>query len=248
MSKVMVLQHVAWEVLGSLDPLLKQNGFRIRYVNFGRTPELVPNLEKYEGLIILGGPMSVNDTKRFPHLSLEIKLIEQALKEDIPILGICLGAQLMAKALGAKIKKMPVQEIGWYPVQVNRQGASDRILSPIKNSQRLFHWHGDTFEMPKGCHSLASSEICENQALRVSKKAYGFQFHLEVDEKMIKRWLTVPSHKKDIAQLRGLVQPKMILQDTQTYFDENLNVANQVFSNWLDLFPKKNKQEILGSR
>jgi anthranilate/para-aminobenzoate synthase component II len=102
-KRLLVFQHVAHEILGTLDPLLKRAGFRIRYVNFSRQPDAQPSLDGYDGLIILGGPMSVNDSDRLPHLGTEMHLIEQAMKRDLPLMGICLGAQLIAKALGAAV-------------------------------------------------------------------------------------------------------------------------------------------------
>src|SRR5262245_35056912 len=122
MTKLLVLQHVAHEILGTLNPLLKSHGFRIRYVNFGRHPDAEPSLEGYQGLVILGGPMSVHDTKIHPHLKTELTLIDQALKRGVPMLGICLGAQLVARALGADVKPNRYKEIGWYDVSPTSAG------------------------------------------------------------------------------------------------------------------------------
>ena len=102
MKKLLVLQHVPHELLGTLNPMLKKSGFRIRYVNFARHPDAQPSLAGYDGLIVLGGPMSVNDDDRLPHLMMEMTLIEEAMKRNLPVLGICLGAQLIAKTLGAR--------------------------------------------------------------------------------------------------------------------------------------------------
>src|SRR3982751_2797471 len=114
MRKLLVFQHSAREPLRLLDPLLRQHGFRIRYVNFSRQPELQPDVRRYHGLVVLGGPMNVDEADRYPHLHIEIAAIRQALELDIPILGICLGAQLLAAALGAAVRPHSVREIGWY--------------------------------------------------------------------------------------------------------------------------------------
>ena len=116
MKKLLVFQHVPHEILGTLNPLLKSAGFRIRYVNFGRHPDAQPTLDGYHGLVVLGGPMSVNDSDRLPHLTTEMKLIEEAMKRNLPVLGICLGAQLIAKTLGARVYSNKEKEIGWYDV------------------------------------------------------------------------------------------------------------------------------------
>src|SRR6056297_3056447 len=107
MARIIVLQHVAFEILGTMNPLFKQQGISIRYINFSREPDARPRLDGYDGLVILGGPMSVNESHLYPHLKFEMELIKQAMKQQMPILGICLGAQLIAKANGAAIKKKP---------------------------------------------------------------------------------------------------------------------------------------------
>ena len=109
MRRLLVCQHVAHEILGTLDPLLRNSGFRIRYVNFGREPDAKPSIEKYDGLIVLGGPMSAYDTDVHPHLEIEIDTIREAVDAGIPVLGICLGAQLIARALGARVTRNPVK-------------------------------------------------------------------------------------------------------------------------------------------
>ena len=116
MKKVLVFQHVPYEILGTLDPLLRAAGYRIRYVNFGREPDAEPDIEKYQGLVVLGGPMNVDMVEKYPHLKTEVRLIKRAMELGIPILGICLGAQLIAKTLGAKVSKNPEKGIGWYDI------------------------------------------------------------------------------------------------------------------------------------
>src|SRR5258706_8167392 len=116
MPRLLVCQHVPYEILGILNPLLKTAGFRIRYVNFGRHPGAEPSLAGYQGLVVLGGPMSVNQTAEHPHLAAEMRLIERALEQGLPVLGICLGAQLIAAALGARVYPNREKEIGWCDV------------------------------------------------------------------------------------------------------------------------------------
>jgi GMP synthase (glutamine-hydrolysing) len=128
MRKLLVCQPVPHEILGTLNPLLKRAGFRIRYVNFGRHPDAEPSLDGYAGLVVLGGPMSAYDDHRLPHLGVEMKLIEAAMQRNLPVLGICLGAQLIARTLGARVYANPIKEIGWYVVSPSGEAELDPLL------------------------------------------------------------------------------------------------------------------------
>ena len=135
MKKLLVFQHVPHEILGTLNPLLKRAGFRIRYVNFARHPDAEPSLNGYDGLVVLGGPMSVNDTGRLAHLTIEMKLIEDAMKKNLPVLGICLGAQLIAKTLGADVYANKEKEIGWYDVSPTDHAENDPLLMTFQTDR-----------------------------------------------------------------------------------------------------------------
>src|SRR5690606_7733515 len=143
-------QHVPHEVLGTLDPLFRSFGFRIRYVNFGRDPYARPRLAGYHGLVVLGGPMNVDETHRYPHLATEVELIGEAIQAGLPVLGICLGGQLIARALGARVDRSPVKEIGWHDVAPTAAAREDPILSHLEQAAKIFQWHGDAFEIPAG--------------------------------------------------------------------------------------------------
>ena len=237
MKKLLVLQHVAHELLGTLNPLLKRAGFRIRYVNFARHPDAQPSLDGYDGLIVLGGPMSVNDTKRLSHLMTELKLIEDAMRREIPVLGICLGAQLIAKTLGADVYPNTVKEIGWYDVFPTDAASSDPLLMELEKTEKLFQWHGETFDIPKSARHLAFSSLCANQAFRYGDKVYGFQFHLEVDEPMIHRWLGVAENQKEISSLRGGTNYReCIYNETPEYMARLAELSERVFGEFINLF------------
>ncbi|HEX9443892.1 MAG TPA: gamma-glutamyl-gamma-aminobutyrate hydrolase family protein, partial [Candidatus Binatia bacterium] len=163
MPRLLVCQHVPYEILGTLNPLLKTAGFRIRYVNFGRHPGAEPSLAGYQGLVVLGGPMSVNQTAEYPHLAAEMRLIERALEQGLPVLGICLGAQLIAAALGARVYPNREKEIGWYDVSPAENAGGDPLVAHFRPSEKIFQWHGDTFDIPAGAVHLASSPLCANQ-------------------------------------------------------------------------------------
>ncbi|MGH7854128.1 MAG: type 1 glutamine amidotransferase [Candidatus Binatia bacterium] len=248
MKKLLVIQHVAHELLGTLNPLLKRAGFRIRYVNFARHPDAQPSLYGYDGLIVLGGPMSVNDSNRLPHLVTELKLIEEAMRREIPMLGICLGAQLVAKTLGAAVYRNPEKEIGWYDVSPTTDASSDPLLTPLQKTEKIFQWHGETFDIPNSTRHLAFSSLCANQAFRYGTKVYGFQFHMEVDEPMIQRWMRVPENQKEISTLRGDHHIEQIYSETTQHMARLGEISERVFSAFIDLFGIEKKYRRLPSR
>jgi GMP synthase (glutamine-hydrolysing) len=236
MPKLLVFQHVAHEILGTLDPLLRSYGFRNRYCNFGRNAEAVPTIDGYHGLVVLGGPMNVDQTDAHPHLETEVRVIRQAVERNLPVLGICLGAQLLAKALGSAVTPNPEKEIGWYDVSVSDEGKRDPLFSHFDQSEKVFQWHGDTFAIPDGAVHLATSQACANQAFRYGERAYGLQFHLEVDSGMIERWLGVPVHRQEIESLEGRVCPDRIRADTARHAARLLELSDRCFTSFLELF------------
>ncbi len=248
MRRILVFQHVAHEILGTLNPLLKGAGFRIRYVNFGRDPAAEPRIEGYEGLIVLGGPMNVDQVDRFPHLRTETERIQDALDRDIPVLGICLGAQLIARALGAEVGPAHRKEIGWYDVSVSEPGRGDPLLSHFAPTERIFQWHGDTFDIPRGAQHLASSEFCPNQAFRYGDKVYGLQFHLEVDGPLIDRWLELPAHRAEMRAAAGVADAETIRNETAARIDQARDLADRTFGRWIRTFGRERRGRILASR
>ena len=248
MKKVLVCQHVAYEILGTLNPLLKRAGLRIRYVNFGRDPHARPSLDGYHSVVVLGGPMNVDQTDEHPHLATEVELVRGALDRGMPVLGICLGAQILARALGAEVRPNGEKEIGWYPVSPTPEGESDPVLRHFEGTEQIFQWHGDTFEIPDGAVHLATSPGCANQAFRYGDNAYGFQFHLEVDEPMISRWLEVPHHVREIAALDGKIDPERIREQTPARIGRLKQLSESVFSEFVTLVGKKKRLQALPSR
>ncbi|NLC71280.1 MAG: C26 family cysteine hydrolase domain-containing family [Desulfuromonadaceae bacterium] len=170
------LQHVPFEGLGSIEPWLEAAGYGITVTRF-HEGENLPNLDGMDLLVVMGGPMSVNDEDQFPWLAAEKKFIRDAIDANKPVLGICLGAQLIASALGARVFPNRCREIGWFPVQGVSHG--DRGAFSFPASVEVFHWHGETFELPAGAIHLASSSGCVNQAFQFGRSVIGLQFHLE---------------------------------------------------------------------
>lgn len=247
MRKVLVFQHVAHKILGTLNPTLKEHGLRIRYVNFERDPDLDPTIEKYNGLIILGGHMGVYEADTYKHIKVEMKLIEEALNKNIPILGICLGAQMLAHVLGSEVRKSSDKEIGWYDINLTEAGQKDPILSHFQKTEKIFQLHGDTFDVPKSATHLASSSLFPGQAFRFGDKVYGLQYHLEVDEAMIHRWLLNKRNQEEIIHSNGKFSIDQIRLETELYISRSMNLSRQTFSNFIELFALKERSILLGS-
>lgn len=246
--KILVFQHVPFEPLGTLDPLLKESGFRIRYVNFGRQPEARPELDKYAALIVLGGPMNSYQIDSYPNLLTEVELIREAVDRNMSILGICLGAQLLATALGGSVTRNPTREIGWYDVQLTESGASDFVLSTFAPTQRVFQWHEDGISLPSDSVHLASSPASEVQAFRHGDHAYGFQFHLEASRALIDRWLTVPDHRATLNEEDGRISPDAIRRQTTESIAALQELSRRTFRRWIEQFELPPRQHRLPSR
>lgn len=170
------LQHVPFEGLGCIEPLLKKSGQEIRCIRLWNSDSL-PSADEISGLIIMGGPMGISDESEYPWLSDEKTLIKNVIGQNKPVLGICLGAQLIADALGAEVWRNEEKEIGFFPLKSNGQ------LLPKEFT--AFHWHGDTFGIPEGAERIASSEATKNQAFLYNNNVLALQFHLETTEESL---------------------------------------------------------------
>lgn len=157
--------------------------------------ESLPDVNEIDALAVMGGPMSVYQYRQFPWLIKEKRFIEQVIQAEIPIIGICLGAQLIADILGVKITENPHIEIGWFPIQLTTAAQDSDLFNGLPPEFMVFHWHGDTFEMPPGAERLAKSKACENQAYVYKKTVIGLQFHLEYSEDSIHKMLAHCSHE-----------------------------------------------------
>jgi len=248
MPRLLVFQHVAVEPLGTLDELIRARGHRIRFHNFERDPDAQPQVDRYRGLIVLGGPMNVEDQRRRPHLKTELLAIERALAQGKPVLGICLGAQLLAHVLGAPVSRHAQAEIGWYDLRVTAAGRSDAVLGAAGERLPVFQWHAHSYELPRDATHLASSATCEQQAFRFGTNAYGFQFHLEADAAVIERWLQLPTFRAELVAAGLPTDEQAIRAQTANLAAATRATADAVFNNFLDLIGRPNRRRPLPSR
>ena len=204
--RVLAFRHVPFEGLGLLEPALSARGVSIHYVDAYQPGAVIPRAADYAALIFLGGPMSVNDD--LPYLRLEMEVIRDAVARRQPVLGICLGAQLIAKALGAKVFVNTRKEIGWFDLQFTSAAADDPLFSGL-STETVFHWHGETFDLPPGAELLASSELCRNQIFRIKPHVYGLQCHLEVTPAMVADWYIQDLNCGDVRELSGPIDPSV---------------------------------------
>jgi GMP synthase-like glutamine amidotransferase len=170
--------------------------------------------------------MSVNDP--LPWLAEEQRLILEAIERNQPVLGVCLGAQVIAKTLGAQVRRNPVKEIGWFDIRMTAAAQNDRLFAGLAGEETVFHWHGETFDLPPGAVLLASSQACVNQAFRVGAAVYGLQFHLEVTPGMIADWCTQDLNSGDVRELSAPLDPER----NQARLAE---LADLVFGRWSGL-------------
>ncbi len=186
MKTVLAIRHVHFEHLGALEPLLTEAGYTVRYVEAPSANW--PNLELPDLLVVLGGPISVNDERDYPFLVPELALVQAQLAAHRPILGLCLGAQLMARALGGRVYPMGHQEVGWAPLDATAQGRQHALRHLLELAPPVMHFHGETFDLPEGARLLASTGLCKNQAFALGEHALALQFHPEVTAELLESW------------------------------------------------------------
>lgn len=225
----LVVRHVAFEDLGILAPLLMERGYELQYREAGVDRLSEQSLLTADLVVVLGGPIGVYETDRYPFLLGEQRAIAARLEQGKPILGICLGAQLLALALGAEVRATGRTEIGYAPLSLTRQG-EDSVLQNIAGVPVL-HWHGDQFAIPDGAMRLAETPGFPNQAFSLGPKVLGLQFHLEADYAQIDRWLI--GHAYELSA-RG-VSLDVLRRDAALYGPALAQAARTVFTAWLDL-------------
>lgn len=224
--QVLAFRHVPFEGVGLIAPALEERGLSLEYVDLYRPHAKLPEIADRAGLIFLGGPMSVNDP--LPYLKHESDFIVQAVERKQPVLGICLGSQLIARALGGRVYRNSLKEIGWFDIHLTEAASNDPIFSGVNLSETVFHWHGETFDLPPGATRLAYSEASPNQAFRFGSNVYGLQFHLEVTPAMIADWCAQDENCGDVRELEAPIDP-------WRNSERLASLSQLVFGHWCDL-------------
>jgi GMP synthase (glutamine-hydrolysing) len=223
------LRHVAFEDLGLLGPILDAAGWTTSYCDATIDDLGATAVEQADLLIVLGGPVGVYETESYPFLTGEVALVERRLARERPTLGICLGSQLMARALGSRVYPGATKEIGWGPVELTAAGRSS-CLAPLSTENALvLHWHGDTFDLPHGAVRLAFNTHYENQAFAHGAHALALQFHIEADPRRLEQWYV--GHTVELA-VAGLSVPALRAQ-TADLAERARVQAREILTAWL---------------
>ena len=230
-KKALILQNAQGEGPGIFGRILDHSCWTMKIFHLYRGDPLPSDWRSYDLLVVMGGPMNVYEEETYPFLAEETRVIDNALTEGLPVIGFCLGAQLMAKAMGAVVVKGPEKEIGWYPVQLTEQGREDPLLKSFPDKFIVFQWHGDTFELPENAVRLVISDGYFNQAMRIGSVSYGFQFHFEITRDMIAEWLK--TGKQEIEKMDDKDLPGMILANAYEYLPLLHFFAGSFFNNYL---------------
>ncbi|MHB8531110.1 MAG: type 1 glutamine amidotransferase [Solirubrobacteraceae bacterium] len=230
--RLLVLQHARCEPPGVYEDELRERGIEIDRVLLDEG-ESLPDWRGHAGLIVMGGAMGCYERGAYPWLDGELRLIGEAVAAGKPYWGVCLGAQLLASALGARVASGPQPEMGVREVQLTPAAASDPVFSQAPPRFRSLQWHGDTYELPAGAVQLARSSLYEQQAF-VRGRAYGLQFHLEVDRALARRWARVPSYAEDLERHDGPGAAARMVEQVAAAEHESAPLARSLLGRWLD--------------
>lgn len=226
MKNAVAIYHVAFEDAGTLEPVLDERGIGLTYLQAGRD-DLSPALDA-DLLIVLGGPIGIYEIDRYPFLKDELATIEKAVKQGTPVIGICLGCQALAAVLAARVYPGPKAELGWDLLALTEEGKASPL--GVLEGLHILNWHGDTFDLPSGATRLASTPLTPNQAFSYGPKVLALQFHVELPERDMERWLIghtleLAKHNVDLANLRQL---------TARYAPATNEASRKLFNAWLD--------------
>lgn len=231
--RVLVLQHISCEPPGVFEDVLRERGADLHRVELDEGDPL-PDHRDFDAIVAMGGPMSATDDHELPWLAAEKRLIAEAAHADVPFFGVCLGVQLLASSLGARVYAGPKPEVGLLPVTLTEAGGGDPVFASLPREFLTLQWHGDTFELPEGAVRLARSPAYSNQAFRY-RRAYGVQFHLEVSPEMASEWAEVPAYAASLERTLGADGAAAFLRGISERADGMRNGGRTLFEHWLDV-------------
>jgi GMP synthase (glutamine-hydrolysing) len=232
--RVLVLQHIACEHPGVFSEVMRERDVEQVAVELDEG-EPLPDWRDFDAILAMGGPMGAGDDAEQPWLTTEKELVREAVEVGTPFLGVCLGVQLLAAALGARVYASEQAEVGLLPVELTAEGRQDPLFAGLDDKIVSLQWHGDTFDLPDGAAHLASSPQVANQAFRSGERAYGVQFHLEVTPEQAREWAEVPAYQRSLANTLGAERGAEFIADAQRRAGELHAPARKLFSNWLDI-------------
>lgn len=231
---MLVLQHIACEPPAVYEDVMLERGCQITRVELDEG-EPLPDWRGFDAIVAMGGPMGAYEEADFPWLVDEKRAIREAVLAGRPFFGACLGVQLLAASLGAAVYPGPTPEVGVLPVRLTRKGRSDPLFVGLPAELTTLQWHGDTFDLPEGAVSLLESDLYPNQGFRYGRRAYGVQFHLEVDERLAAEWATVPAYREAAERALGPGGLDRLLADFRANAETMQAHARTVFGRFLNL-------------
>jgi GMP synthase (glutamine-hydrolysing) len=240
---ILVLQHIACEPPGAYEDVMRERGARLHRVELDEG-EPLPDWRDFDGMVVMGGPMSACDDADHPWLVAERRCIRDAVRAGLPFFGACLGSQLLAASLGARVYTGATPEVGVLDVELTDAGRDDPVLGELPNSFPTLQWHSDSFELPAGAVRLASSPAYANQAFRVGAAAVAVQFHLEVTSDMAAEWAAVPDYARALELVRGPGALDELLRAFDERREEMTAHARTLFSAWLELCDRGPDQQL----
>jgi GMP synthase-like glutamine amidotransferase len=213
------LQHVAFENPGTIVEWAKNNEHTISYTHFFETDFFLPNVNDIDALLIMGGFMNVDEEEKYPWLATEKKIIKQAIEANVKVMGICLGSQLIAAALACKVYYATEKEIGFFPINFSDEALKHSLFNHLTNSYNVFHWHGDTFDLPANAQLIASTNTCKHQAFLIGNNVLALQFHFEMNEAVIEDMLLKDGH--ELEEQGNFIQNKEIIRQQYQHLQQN---------------------------
>ena len=239
--RLVVVQHLFCEGPGAFNAEFDRRDVERTIVEID-AGDALPNWREFDGIVAMGGPMSVNDEAEHPWLVEEKRWLAEAVRAGKPFFGACLGVQMLASALGARVYPLDQSEVGLLEVQRTVEGLTDPVIGALVDPLVTLQWHGDTFDLPEGGVLLASSPAAPNQAFRYGEAAYGIQFHLEVTPEMAEQWAGVPEYSAALTATLGEEGGKAFLADAVERHDELGGQAQLLIGAWLDLIDARSGQ------